>query len=252
MSVGDFVRGVATDCRECASPYIHPSRGSRRGGQNGSRRRLRGGFRGSRRGKDLRLSLAMLRSVGRIEARPGSTGRRDRRCDGRRTTKGKRKRRRRHRERMLFLRRVGESSTNVMVAASVPVAQESNQAVLLSLLEAARSLGRRLRRRGGLLLRSPAVPGFYSHRKPKSSPPGERREGLGLLAETIARDLARLYCSDRRSSDRVEANFVLSEAVGCVVSATESLALLDNGVSEMGRAIGSSEEEAAIAPGCFD
>ncbi|KAK2813577.1 hypothetical protein Q5P01_000734 [Channa striata] len=87
-------------------------------------------------------------------------------------------------------------------------------------------------------------PGFYSH--PKTKVLASRREaakGLGLLAETIARDLARLYCSDRRSSDRVEANFVLSEAVGCVVSATESLALLDNGVSEMDAAIGSNEEE---------
>lgn len=31
--------------------------------------------------------------------------------------------------------------------------------------------------------------------------------------------------------------------MGCVVSATESLALLDNGVSEMDAAIGSNEEE---------
>ncbi|KAK2814525.1 hypothetical protein Q5P01_000324 [Channa striata] len=85
--------------------------------------------------------------------------------------------------------------------------------------------------------------GFYRTKTKVLASRREAAKGLGLLAETIARDLARLYCSDRRSSDRVEANFVLSEAVGCVVSATESLALLDNGVSEMDAAIGSNEEE---------
>ncbi|KAK2813052.1 hypothetical protein Q5P01_000917 [Channa striata] len=136
---GRLVRGVAT-LQECAKPYSPSLTGLAPWRSKWIAKATRGGFKcGSRRGKDLRLGARdAAERVGRIEARPGSTGRAiGAVTDGvQRRGRGKEK----ETQRECCLRRVGESSTSVMVAASVPVAQESNQAVLLSLLEAARSL----------------------------------------------------------------------------------------------------------------